>query len=540
MTAANSITADEVSKSFPSDSRPTPLQTTLDLKKLLDIWQHLVGCASGVRSAFYSHGFLHLVCPAGYWSFFSNQQFPVNPTPIRPPPVPIYDEAATDNERLTITREHEILQKEYDTAMALNTALINELCLCLGPTNAKMVRDELRTNPSLPIMEVLDNLATEHPDTDEDRAQNFMRMNAPWNPSDGFNALKTQIEEAAMYASLSDHDIAEWQLVDAGLKLIKNTGLFAEEVKAWNLTPTTARSWADFKSFWKVQIKNVKACGGTSGVNLNFVNNTVAENPREYDEFESTVQNFSAASAAQSEVFADLTKQNTALAQSLAQNQQQQQQMQIQMMMMAQQMSMHQSGGGNGGGHGGGRRNNKKQNKGNGGNNTAGGYMMPMQQPFPMQCLPMQAQQMQMSGRAQANPVKRFENDNYCWTHGCDVQPGHTSMTCTNPAPGHNVYATRFNMMGGSMKGSHKTLKPSAVGKECASQRAQRRQQQQPMQQQMPQQMQQQPMANNMMGMGMQHMQMQQQQPMMMPVPMQQQQLQPMMMQVPMMMPQQH
>ena len=229
MTAAQTITADEVSKSCPSDSRLPPLQSPLDLKSLLDIWLHLVACASLVESSESSHGFLHLVCPGPFWQYFSSEPYPINPFPIQPPPVPIYDEAADDNERLTIKAEHEILQKEYNTAKALNTALINELCLCLG-TNAKVVRNDLRTNPNKVIMEVLDDLAKKHPTTETDRDNNVARMNAPWNPNDGFDALRQQIEDAAIYASLSDHELVQWQIVDAGIKLIKNTALFTEEL----------------------------------------------------------------------------------------------------------------------------------------------------------------------------------------------------------------------------------------------------------------------------------------------------------------------
>ena len=59
------------------------------------------------------------------------------------------------------------------------------------------------------------------------------------------------------------------------------------------------------------------------------------------------------------------------------------------------------------------------------------------------------------------SPVKRFANWNYCWTHGCDVHDNHTSATCQSPKPGHNYYATRNNMMGGSQKGMWKTILPS-------------------------------------------------------------------------------
>ena len=43
----------------------------------------------------------------------------------------------------------------------------------------------------------------------------------------------------------------------------------------------------------------------------------------------------------------------------------------------------------------------------------------------------------------------------------------HTSQTCPTPKPGHQYNATRFNTMGGTLVGGHKTIMPSAAGKVC-------------------------------------------------------------------------
>ena len=38
----------------------------------------------------------------------------------------------------------------------------------------------------------------------------------------------------------------------------------------------------------------------------------------------------------------------------------------------------------------------------------------------------------------------------YCWSHGYKVKLGHCSATCTRKKPGHQIEATRTNIMGGS------------------------------------------------------------------------------------------
>jgi hypothetical protein len=62
-------------------------------------------------------------------------------------------------------------------------------------------------------------------------------------------------------------------------------------------------------------------------------------------------------------------------------------------------------------------------------------------------------------------PSKRFDNWNYCSTHGGDIHNTHTSRTCHHPGPLHNPSATSANMMGGSTAGLHKTILPSAAGR---------------------------------------------------------------------------
>jgi hypothetical protein len=62
-------------------------------------------------------------------------------------------------------------------------------------------------------------------------------------------------------------------------------------------------------------------------------------------------------------------------------------------------------------------------------------------------------------------PVKRFKNWNYCHMHGGEVDDNHTSATCARPGDQHQRAATRTNTMNGNMRGMHKTVLPSTVGR---------------------------------------------------------------------------
>ena len=62
------------------------------------------------------------------------------------------------------------------------------------------------------------------------------------------------------------------------------------------------------------------------------------------------------------------------------------------------------------------------------------------------------------------NPLRIFENNNYCWTHDHLVENNHTSQMCTMSDPGHQAAATKANTMGGSTSGAHKVIMPSQSG----------------------------------------------------------------------------
>jgi hypothetical protein len=151
---------------------------------------------------------------------------------------------------------------------------------------------------------------------------------------------------------------------------------------------------------------------------------------------------------------------------------------------------------------------------GNGGNNNGGGYK-------------------QTKGPDPFVNVKSHPGNNYCWTHGHDMN--HNSSQCERQVQGHMVGATKANMMGGNPHNINRNIEPQQAGKqanwrvtEMKAQKAAKAQygNQQPMQNQFNGMMMQQPPMQ-------QQMQQQYQQPPMQQQQQQQQQFGGMMMQQP-------
>jgi len=63
------------------------------------------------------------------------------------------------------------------------------------------------------------------------------------------------------------------------------------------------------------------------------------------------------------------------------------------------------------------------------------------------------------------NPVKHFNNWNYCRSHGYGVEDWHKSETCPNPDHNHIWNASQNNLMGVHDKTKHKNIFPGTIGK---------------------------------------------------------------------------
>jgi hypothetical protein len=58
----------------------------------------------------------------------------------------------------------------------------------------------------------------------------------------------------------------------------------------------------------------------------------------------------------------------------------------------------------------------------------------------------------------QSPSIRKYFNDNYCWTHGYHIHGEHTSQMCKAPAEGHKCEAMSTNIMGGTDKYKHLSI----------------------------------------------------------------------------------
>ncbi len=115
----------------------------------------------------------------------------------------------------------------------------------------------------------------------DDCKANCTAMALEWHPSQGFELLLARLFRGATFTNLAKHPIPDDDIVDIGIYVIHQTGLFAEEYKAWIMhgdNPTNDMDFAAFHSFWETAV-NIASFAATPASQHSYGMNAVKDNP---------------------------------------------------------------------------------------------------------------------------------------------------------------------------------------------------------------------------------------------------------------------
>jgi hypothetical protein len=94
--------------------------------------------------------------------------------------------------------------------------------------------------------------------TAKDRDANRLHMAASWHPTNGFDTLALHLFTGAAYAGCTGYTMADRDINNIGLCVIKRCGMFAKEYKTWIARkadrPRTIEMFNTFKTCWAAQI----------------------------------------------------------------------------------------------------------------------------------------------------------------------------------------------------------------------------------------------------------------------------------------------
>jgi hypothetical protein len=258
-------------------------------------------------------------------------------------------------------------------------------------------------------------------------------MAADWHPSEGFDALTIRLFKGGAYSNACDYPIPIRDIIDIGIRYIKRSGLYNEEYKQWiERSKANALATPDsFKTWWanKITLVNQTAIPAA----LHGYGMMAATDNESVISYKESLANFGAAYAATQE---SVKSQASTIA-SLQTQMKSMQQYCMNLQGMQHQFPTYPR---------------QQQQRGRRGTTRTSSNRPSSSGPPPMYAHP-------------PSPMKRFENWNYCHTHGGNIDDQHNSMSCQKPGPAHNCNAMRQNTMGGSTGGMRKTILPSASGR---------------------------------------------------------------------------
>ena len=421
-------------------------------------------------------------------------------TPIYPPGNPSTSEIATIKDNWKIQRLN------YETMIQMDAALTSLIIEAVPEIYLRGVIYGSLGVTNRTTYEIFEHLLRNAPATVHDKNMNHARMTKTYNPDEHIQVLFSQIDDAQEIGIAANAPYSNEQLVQAGETAIVNTGQYIIPYTEWIAKRATDKTWLNFKTHFLEAYMTRKTVTTTSSqAGFSSANNITSEGEINHtsegentDELARAVAALAAAQADQNEAVSQYsvdaqlneqleqknieiqTLQNQLQAMAVtARNsnpQQQQWQRQQQNNNNSPQFQPYQqqnfSSPPNNQNHQpfsqtpttyrGGGRGRSGRGRGRGRWQGHSPYNTSPAQNFVTHNPNYQNTQQGYTGRNRQNPPfsntrKYFNNLNYCWSCGHDVEDWHHSGTCPRPKSFHNPLATKQNTMGGSMKNAHKT-----------------------------------------------------------------------------------
>ena len=417
---------------------------------------------------------------------------------------PTMDSAQARDEQVTFDT-HKLI---FDSEVNVRTALIDALNAAVPDKFKRMGGNQIGTRMYRPTDSPRDILQRLHDlygkPTPAEKEANERSWMMGWDASQPIEDLYHRLEECFVIALSVGPAYTVAQMIDKAVIAIQKTHLYNQAILEWNGFAENQKTWAQLKEHfaeaYELQLGNNNNPYGHAANNLG----EECEEDNLLGSITQSIQQIQLANNASQQASRDAISQLTAeTAQLKAQLQQQlammagpsawpappsPAMMQAQYAQWAapaaynatqqwapppyqQSVPQPQTAGQYGGQRNRGRNSNRRNNRGRGRGGGGGGAYQP---PIPPtvggippvgQTIPPPANQQARRAATPPNPYKRFDNWNYCYSCGYDVD--HTSQTCQYRKWGHQEGCTRQNAEAyeqaghrPSKAGKHKTMLP--------------------------------------------------------------------------------
>ncbi len=173
--------------------------------------------------------------------------------------MPNYTACVDDNDPATVRETHTQNKKTQADIVTMNSALADIFLEAMSSQVRASFLQRCLREPNIVFINLFLWFVNQYGKTTaKDREANRQRMAANRHPTNGFNTLILHLFTGAAYASSVGYRTNDINIVDIGLRIIKQCGMYGKEYKAWialeAIRPRIIETVDTFKMFWATKI----------------------------------------------------------------------------------------------------------------------------------------------------------------------------------------------------------------------------------------------------------------------------------------------
>jgi hypothetical protein len=223
--------------------------------------------------------------------------------------------------------------------------------------------------------------------------QNYERLNTPYDPNLPIKTLFQQIQDARAFVVAGGQPYGAAMIVNVAYTLVFNTGLFTDACRAWQSRAIVGKTWAQFKIDFATAHREFWLTNQTAHQSgFHSANMMIEGRDDSMQDTVDAIAQLATATAPDRGTVDTLTTTNAKLANQLE---------------------------------------------------AAHALIAQLKNEIAML-----KNKIKPAWQGQ-RPIKKTNNDSYCWSHGYQVSKSHTSATCNIKKSGHQDAATKIDTMGG-------------------------------------------------------------------------------------------
>jgi hypothetical protein len=260
MSTMTETTLSDMKGGFPPS--PKPIQGIPMLQSLIKLLFHLCHCAQTQRlPASVMMNLLFYAAPRDVYAFLTTEAYPdaFAPFPPKVPNVPDYTVCIDNKDHARVWATHAQNKKTQADIVMMNSALANAFLEAMSSqVHASSQQRHLR-EPNIVFVDLFLWFVNQYGKTTaKDPEAKRQRLAADRHPANGFDTLILRLFTNAAYASSTGYRMNNIDIVDIGLRIIKQCGMYGKEYKAWiayePICPRIVETVNTFKTFWAAKI----------------------------------------------------------------------------------------------------------------------------------------------------------------------------------------------------------------------------------------------------------------------------------------------